>query len=123
MFLLDSKDTLLLKDCIRQLKELAEGLRSPKTLKQQQFLKVIKGYAEPQTKYEKAYLRFMALSYEHQKDFIEKFGKKYNKKSISKGIKKRKSPMKKKMTAREKHIHEAHKKSGFYTIRAHFVRG
>lgn len=133
MYLLDSKDTILLKGYIRQLKELAEGLRSPRTFKQQQFLKVVQGYAEPQTNYEKAYLRFMALSSEQQKDFIEKFGKNYikksvsrknyTKKSISKGINKRKSPTKKKMTAREKHIHETHKKSGFYTIRAHFVRG
>lgn len=121
MFLLNNQDTELLRGYITSLKELADGKRLPGTDKQVHFVQVVNGMGEPKTNYEHAYLRFMALPTNKQNTFIEKFGRKNSRKLVSKP--KRKKRTKKKMTSREQQIHETHRLSGYYNIRATFVRG
>lgn len=121
MFLLNNEDTELLRGYISALKELADGKRLPKTDQQVRFVQVVNGMSEPQSNYEHAYLRFAAMTPEKQQMFIEKFDRKNSSKLVSKA--KRKQRTKKKMTSREQQIHETHRISGYYNIRATFVRG
>ena len=121
MFLLNDQDTELLRGYINALNELADGKRPPKTEQQAHFVQVVNGISKPKSNYEHAYLRFVAMTPEKQQKFIEKFGHSKRKKAVT--TTKRKKRTQKKLNSREQHIHEMHRISGFYNIRASFVRG
>ena len=122
-YILSSNDTILLKDYIVPLRELAEGQRGAKTSDQARFVKVVKGEIPATTAIEKAYLNFQLLSLEKQDEFINKFYKRRSKKITKKPKVKKIKHSNKKMSAKEKYIDDTHKVSGFNYIRAHFVRG